>query len=267
MIRFYIFSMFMLGVMVFLFLSVKPSFTDDEDEECPENMVPVGDICIDKFEASVWSLPPDEEEPQGTQFGVASDDYPCSDNGNDCSASAANPIFAASVANVIPSRFITWVQAQQACANVRKRLPTNAEWQMAAAGTPDPVTDNGATDCNHFRVSGTLPEDPVPTGSRSNCVSNWGAFDMVGNLYEWVADWVPLSTACVPSLFGTGDLNCLAGASTTSGPGAITRGGDFNTGIGDPNYGLFAGVFYIRADFGPSSSTGPNGGFRCALYR
>jgi signal transduction histidine kinase len=36
----------------------------------------------------------------------------------------------------------------------------------------------------------------VATGSRSSCKSARGAFDMVGNLYEWVADWVPRSTAC-----------------------------------------------------------------------
>jgi len=26
-----------------------------------------------------------------------------------------------------------------------------------------------------------------------SCVSYWGAFDMVGNADEWVADWVPRS--------------------------------------------------------------------------
>lgn len=49
----------------------------------------------------------------------------------------------------------------------------------------------------------------------------------VGNVFEWVADWVPRSTACVPSLFGSGDQNCLVGASTAAGPGALLRGGFF----------------------------------------
>lgn len=66
----------------------------------------------------------------------------------------------------------------------------------------------------------------TPTGSRNKRVSGVGAFDMVGNLIKWVVDWVPLFTTCVPELFaGTGDANCLAGADTTSGPGALIRSG------------------------------------------
>ncbi len=78
---------------------------------------------------------------------------------------------------------------------------------------------------------------------------------MVGNVMEWVADWVPLSTTCVPSLYGTGDSNCLAGASTTAGPGALLRGDDFG------DQGL-AGVFAIRGGAKPSDAH-PGQGFRC----
>jgi len=41
--------------------------------------------------------------PEGKQFGVTGDDYPCADNGNDCRFK----IFAASVPGVTPSRSIT----------------------------------------------------------------------------------------------------------------------------------------------------------------
>jgi formylglycine-generating enzyme required for sulfatase activity len=212
---------------------------------CAPDAVQVGPICVDKYEASVWSSPTG-----GTQFGTTSANYPCSLNGNDCSAGAAHPIFARSVAGVTPSAFITWFQAEQACANVGKRLLRNGEWQMAAAGTPDPGTDNGTTDCN-ISATGTV----VATGSRSNCISNYGVFDMVGNLDEWVEDWVPQSTTCVPSLFAD-DFNCLAGASTTSGPGALIRGGDFVSGT-------LAGVFRLTA-FEPPSDSDSLVGFRCA---
>src|SRR5438874_617328 len=80
----------------------------------------------------------------GTQYGVSSADYPCLANGNDCKGK----IYARSVAGVTPSRSITWFQAQQALANSGKRLPTNAEWQQAAAGTPDPGASPGVQDCN-----------------------------------------------------------------------------------------------------------------------
>ena len=94
-------------------------------------------------------------------------------------------------------------------------------------GTPDPGPDNGSTDCN------TLGPRAVNTGSRSSCKSARGAYDMVGNLYEWVADWVPRSTACGTWSAGvspTGDLQCLAGAHTTGAPGALLLGGNFNNG-------------------------------------
>jgi hypothetical protein len=141
---------------------------------CPVNMVPVGPICVDQFKASVLSMPPDGTgNPRGNQLGVAEDNYPCSDNGNDCDDS----IFAVSTPGRLPARFITWFQAQQACASVGKRLLRNGEWQMAAAGTPDPGTDNGTTDCNVGR-SPLAANTITPTGSRSSCVSNSGALDM-----------------------------------------------------------------------------------------
>ena len=96
-----------------------------------------------------------------------------------------------SIPGVQPSACITWFQANQACLLSGKRLLTNGEWQGAAAGTPDPGTDNGTTDCN-IAAAG----HPVNTGSRSSCKSAWGVFDMVGNVDEWVADWADLANNC-----------------------------------------------------------------------
>src|SRR5262249_46826980 len=156
-----------------------------------------------------------------TQLGLVSGDYaPCAASGQNC----VNDVYAVSLPGIIPSGYATWFQAQAACKNSRKRLPSNAEWQAAVMGTPDPGPDNGTTDCN------TIAFTAVNTGSRTSCVSADGAFDMVGNLYEWVADWVPRSTACGAWSAGvspTGDEQCLAGAATTGEPGALLRGGFF----------------------------------------
>jgi len=237
--------------------------------------VKVGDTCVDKYEASVWQIP----DPTGvnlplvkklqkgkatladltaagaTQLGCTSapfshTDYPLSfpDNGN-----WTAPVYAASVPGVLPSTCITWFQAEQACRLANKRLLTNQEWQAAAAGTADPGTDDEATQCN---IDGP-PFAPTNTGSRSACTSSWGAFDMVGNVWEGVGDWGPLSTAC-PGWGGfSDDAMCLSGASTTAtAPGALIRGGRWNTGTG-------AGVFAVLGS-GDPADVGGDVGFRCA---
>ena len=128
-----------------------------------------------------------------------------------------------------------------------------SEWQVAANGTPDPGPDNGTTDCN------TAGEGPSLTGTRSGCVSARGAFDMLGNLAEWVADWVLASTNCVGLAAFSDDDMCLAGASTTSTfPGAWLRGGAFVV-LGGP----LAGPFAVR-DMPPSLRARSFIGFRCA---
>ena len=119
--------------------------------KCSRDTVKVGVTCVDRYEASVWSIPPDsttliKQVQKGratlahltgggaTQLGIGSTiNYPCGNTGNGCK----DLIYAVSLAGVPPSANITWFQAQQACGNSGKRLLTNAEWQMAAAGTPD----------------------------------------------------------------------------------------------------------------------------------
>ena len=83
---------------------------------------------------------------------------------------------------------------------------------------------------------------------------------MVGNLAEWVADWVPLSTAC-PGWGGfSDDSMCLAGASETgTGPGALLRGGAFTFSVGSTT----AGPLTVNGSFVPGGSSFFVG-FRCA---
>ena len=158
---------------------------------------------------------------------------------------------------MLPSRHITWFQAQAACKNARKRLPSNAEWQAAVAGTPAPGPDDEMPDCN-------MDNEVVATGSRRSCVSADGAFDMVGNVSEWVADWVPRSTTCgswSADVGPTGDMQCLAGAATDefglSEPGALLRGGSSGFGA------LGAGPLAVSGFAAPSEG-GDAVGFRCA---
>lgn len=235
--------------------------------KCAADMTRPGSFCVDRYEASVWSIPStatrlikkvqkgkataaDLTAGGATQLGIGfTDDYaPCTDNGQ----TTCGDVYAVSIAGVLPSANVTWFQAQQACANSQKRLPRSGEWQQAVAGTPDPGPDNGTTDCNTASVFGA-----VSTGSRSACVSRFGNFDMVGNVYEWVEDWVPRSTGC-PGWGGfSGDFMCLSGASTTAlGPGALLRGGGFVNGTS-------AGPLSVDGNGEPPRSGGFIG-FRCA---
>jgi formylglycine-generating enzyme required for sulfatase activity len=240
---------------------------------CKPDAVKVGSVCMDKYEASVWQVPatnPSGKSNAGlikkiqngtvkladlmaggaTQISPSFGCTPGFPGTFPANGQWTQPLYAVSIAGVHPTACVTWFQAQQACANARKRLPTNAEWQMAVAGTPDPGPDNGTTDCNTASVS-----TAVSTGSRSGCVSNYGAFDMVGNVWEWVADWVPRSTAC-GSWGGSGDFQCLAGAATSGEPGALVRGGS-------STFGSAAGPLAVDGSSQPSLATGLVG-FRCA---
>jgi hypothetical protein len=237
--------------------------------KCPSDSVQVGDVCIDRYEASIWQIPAANTgliravqmgratlaaltAGGATQVSPASTCAPAFPPTFDATGNWTSPLFAVSVAGVEPTSCVSWFQAEQACALSGKRLLTNQEWQRAAAGTPDPGTDDGATDCN----IGGIPM-PSNSGSRAKCLSNWGAFDMVGNVEEWVADWTAQPSGCPGWGTFSEDIMCLSGASTTAtGPGALVRGGFFT--------GVFveAGVFAVDV-VEPARS--PRGiGFRCA---
>jgi Sulfatase-modifying factor enzyme 1 len=139
---------------------------------CPPDMVFVpganGGFCIDKYEDAAGSgcsakNPANQDETRA-----------------DLENASCQPV---SQPGLIPWRYISQNQAAVACAKVGKRLPTNEEWQAAALATPDKNSNWGADDC---QVANNWAEQPGPTGSGKNCVSGVGAYDMVGNVWEWV---------------------------------------------------------------------------------
>jgi len=214
-----------------------------------DQMVKVGDFWIDRFESSVWS----SSSCLGTQYGD-SPDWSTVSAVFPYHGGFTAPLFACSVTGVPPSRWLTWFQAQSACAASGKHLVTNAEWQAAVAGTED------ADGC---LVSS---DGPRSTGD-GTCVSSWGAEDMIGNLWEWTADWYGQGQdsahgAQPPEYsfdaYWNVDAAQFQGPYATAFPAAGIRGG----GWSDSD---LAGAFTVSLQHAPSFSS-DGIGFRCAMH-
>jgi formylglycine-generating enzyme required for sulfatase activity len=168
---------------------------------CPSEMVDVaGRFCIDRYEGSLvektaagmtpWTP---YEPPAGGRVYLAR-----------------------SVAGVVPQAYISAAQAEAACRAANKRLCAPVEWRAACGGSQGYAYPYGSTrtagKCHDSGVAPMivyhlaemkkgwgLPElnDPrnnqldgtvAKTGAFPDCVNDYGAYDMVGNLHEWTAD-------------------------------------------------------------------------------
>jgi len=149
----------------------------------------------------------------------------------------------------LPVVCVSWEQARQYCQWAGKRLPTEAEWEYAArAGTTTKYGCGDDPSCLNATSWFAGNSENITHAVAQKQPNDWGLYDMLGNAWEWTADWYSADYySFSPSDNPKGHL---------SGSSRALRGGSWIRNFNDlriSNRGL------------NSPSEGFNGiGFRCA---
>lgn len=227
------------------------------DVRCPDGMIrlkgELRDVCVDIFEASPADMCP------------VSDIKNVNLTRKNISDGACIPV---SVRGAIPWTFVNTHQARELCAKAGKRLILNSEWYQASLGTSD---TEGSNNCN-ISSAGV-----AETGNYRDCVSPQGAYDTVGNVWEWVEGDIENGNYNNRELPESGyvvnaDGDGVAVKTEINAP-SLDFHSDYFWSSGDGNFGMLrggfhgseddAGVFSIQAKT-EQSFTGAAIGFRCA---
>jgi eukaryotic-like serine/threonine-protein kinase len=238
--------------------------------EKPAHQVVLAPYCIDRFEVSVDKYKACSDAGRCKRAGTTNDwpaieakDHKVFDplcNVRDPEARAKHPI-----------NCVDWEMSDKYCREQTKRLPTEAEWEFAARGPDgrkypwgddDPSaglmnacgkecvawgTKNGVDEKAMYDADDGFPTTS-PVGSFPKGASRYGVEDVVGNVWEWVADFYGPYTKDEQK----------APTGPAQGDERVIRGGSWNA-----SYASWVRPTFRYKDTPTKRSYGI--GFRCAL--
>lgn len=216
-----------------------------DDDYRDDNAKPVHTVYLDSF----WI---DQTEVTNKMYALCVEAGECKEPANNKSYTHPNYYSNVEFDNY-PVIYVNWSKAKLYCEWANRRLPTEAEWEKAARGANGnmyPWGNNNPNDdlLNYNSTVGDTTEVGIYPGGKSI----YGALDMAGNVWEWVADWYSITyydSSPTSNPLGPG-----------SGQYRVLRGGSWS------NYDYYIGLSVRSADrywdF-PTNSLS-HIGFRCA---
>jgi formylglycine-generating enzyme required for sulfatase activity len=179
--------------------------------EKPAHQVTLAPFCIDEFEVTVDAYKACSDQGRCKRAGMANDWAGITDKERKAFDPLCN-VRAFDRNAQHPINCVDWDMADKFCREAGKRLPTEAEWEFSARGPDgrkypwgddDPSADHlnaCGKECMAWGLKNGVEEkamydaddgfaNTAPVGSFPKGASRYGVKDVVGNVWEWVADW------------------------------------------------------------------------------